>query len=330
MEVAAENEIIEQVQKETKDENITCTEIRDPYGFIYITTNLQNGKRYLGQRKFSKGWQKYLGSGSVFRKALNKAKENGHIDNFRRDIIAICYSKNELNQMEYDLSTFLDVVESESWYNLVFGGGATCGWKHTDEAKKKMSDNHYDCNGDKNPNYNNHKLAGENNPFYGRQHTAETKEKISKANKNPSDETRKKMSESARGKVLSQETRDKISAAESGEKHWNYGQKMKDSVKEALAAARREKCSGIQNCNAHHVYCINYDQIFGTISEASKETDVDRNGISACCQGKYKSAGKDKSTGEKLRWLYIEDAISLEYVTQKQLEKYLNQKEIDT
>lgn len=29
--------------------------IKEPYGFIYITVNMINGKRYIGQRKFSKG-----------------------------------------------------------------------------------------------------------------------------------------------------------------------------------------------------------------------------------------------------------------------------------
>lgn len=31
-------------------------EIINPYGFIYITTNMINGKRYIGQRKFTQGW----------------------------------------------------------------------------------------------------------------------------------------------------------------------------------------------------------------------------------------------------------------------------------
>lgn len=32
----------------------------NPYGFVYITTNLLNGKRYIGKRKFSKNWKSYL------------------------------------------------------------------------------------------------------------------------------------------------------------------------------------------------------------------------------------------------------------------------------
>lgn len=297
------------------------TEIKDPYGFIYITTNLIDGKRYLGQRKFSNGWQKYLGSGRLLQKAIKKYG----MDNFERQIVYTCDSVDELNSAEYDLSVFFDVVNSDSWYNLVYGGGATNGWTHTDDAKIKMSEKHYDCSGDKNPNYNNHKLSGKNNPFYGKTHSEETKKKISEANKNPSIETRQKMSESAKGKVLSEKTRKKISDAESGEKHWNYGKAMKENVKEALSIARKEKCSGIKNYNAHHVYCVNYDKIFGTVKEASEATGVHRGGITACCQYKYKYAGKDLLTGEKLCWLYVEDAIKQGYITQQQLDDYLNE-----
>ena len=45
IEVVAENEIIKQVQKDTTDEKVTYREIKDPYGFIYITTNLLDNCR---------------------------------------------------------------------------------------------------------------------------------------------------------------------------------------------------------------------------------------------------------------------------------------------
>ena len=52
-------------------------EIENPYGFIYITTNMVNGKRYIGQKKFCDGWKTYLGSGKLLKKAIKKyCKEN--------------------------------------------------------------------------------------------------------------------------------------------------------------------------------------------------------------------------------------------------------------
>ena len=46
--------------------------IQNPYGFIYITTNMVNGKKYLGQKKFNEYWKNYLGSGTIFRRAVDK------------------------------------------------------------------------------------------------------------------------------------------------------------------------------------------------------------------------------------------------------------------
>lgn len=112
-------------------------EIIEPYGFIYITTNIINGKRYLGQKNFDKygDYKNYLGSGVAFEKAVKKYGR----ENFKRDIIIFCYSKEELNKAEYDLSVFFNVVESDDWYNLVLGGGATSGCHLTNETKDKIS-----------------------------------------------------------------------------------------------------------------------------------------------------------------------------------------------
>ena len=74
--------------------------IKDPYGFIYITTNMINGKKYIGQRRFvdygGKKWIDYLGSGKLLKEAINKYGR----DNFYREIVAIAYSKEELNNLE--------------------------------------------------------------------------------------------------------------------------------------------------------------------------------------------------------------------------------------
>ena len=74
-------------------EDIEEVIVEEPYGFIYASTNMCNGKRYLGRRKLSEDWEYYLGSGSIFKKAVKKYGR----ENFVRDIIDIAYSEKELN-----------------------------------------------------------------------------------------------------------------------------------------------------------------------------------------------------------------------------------------
>ena len=74
----------EKIQQDTYDEKEEI-ERQNPFGFIYITTNWINGKRYIGQRKFSDGWTTYLGSGKRFKQALKKYGRK----NFTRLIIDI-------------------------------------------------------------------------------------------------------------------------------------------------------------------------------------------------------------------------------------------------
>ena len=68
------------------------------YGFIYITTNLINGKRYIGQKKYDKEgtWKNYLGSGTYLKRAIEKYGK----DNFSKEIVEECESKEKLDERE--------------------------------------------------------------------------------------------------------------------------------------------------------------------------------------------------------------------------------------
>jgi ribosomal protein S27E len=115
------------------------TDVFNPYGFIYVITNLVNGKRYIGQKKFDNcgRWVKYMGGG----KHLKVAQEKYGLNNFKRDIVYLCYSSDELNQAEYDFVKYFNAVESDSYYNMIDGGNVgvlLCESRKIDENKIKV------------------------------------------------------------------------------------------------------------------------------------------------------------------------------------------------
>lgn len=139
-------------------------EIKEPYGFIYITTNMINGKRYIGQKMFNKGWETYLGSGIHLNNSIGKYGK----DSFYRDIVAITYSKEELNKLEKEYISIYDAVKSEDFYNIAEGGngGITrgIGFKLTEEHKKKVKENHADLSGKNHPKWKDRILYKCDNP----------------------------------------------------------------------------------------------------------------------------------------------------------------------
>ena len=65
------------------------------------------------------------------------------------------------------------------------------------------------------------------------------------------------------------------------------------------------KISGKNNCNSIKVLCITTGKIFDTMREGEKYYNICRGGVSACCKGKTKSAGKLKD-GTRLKWKILE------------------------
>ncbi len=113
-------------------------EIINPWGFIYITTNNVNGKKYIGQKKFIKQWQSYLGSGIALKRAIKKYGR----ENFSREIIAIGYSKDELNELEIGFIKEHNAVSSCDYYNILLGGKCSSpnlGNHMSEESKLKLS-----------------------------------------------------------------------------------------------------------------------------------------------------------------------------------------------
>lgn len=178
---------------------------------VYKTTNLINGKIYIGQD--SKNRRSYIGSG---RSITNAIKKHGK-ENFKKEILKECTSKKEMDIFEIEFIKLYNSSDRKIGYNISLGGGGTLGIKlsqkrkdfiskvnkgkivsqetkdkiskaHTgkkltEEHKKKVSLNHQD-------------VSGKNNPMYGKHHTKESTNKISRLNKGRkhTEEELKKMS----------------------------------------------------------------------------------------------------------------------------------------
>ncbi|MEI5909270.1 hypothetical protein WAK64_19650 [Bacillus spongiae] len=94
-------------------------DLDNKYGFIYITTNLVNGMKYV--RKHSRNDETYLGSGVRLKEAIEKFGEA----NFEREIIAYAYTEEQLNTLEKMYIDTFNAVENPMFYNCAPGGN---GW----------------------------------------------------------------------------------------------------------------------------------------------------------------------------------------------------------
>jgi len=110
------------------------------FGFIYITTNLVNGKKYIGQSSYSSNKKNYyLGSGKYLITAIKKYGK----ENFKRETICNAFTREDLSILETYFISEYNAVEDPMFYNIAAGGYATRGFagkKHTPEFKAKQAE----------------------------------------------------------------------------------------------------------------------------------------------------------------------------------------------
>jgi group I intron endonuclease len=102
---------------------------------IYKTTNLINGKIYIGRD--SKDNSSYIGSGCQFKKAI---KQFGK-ENFKKEIIERCANYDTLCKREEYWIEFFNATNTEIGYNRAkkTGKNFMFGLRQTDEHKRKIS-----------------------------------------------------------------------------------------------------------------------------------------------------------------------------------------------
>ena len=136
------------------------------FGYIYLTTNTINNKKYIGQRrafKCSPEDDDYLGSGTILQRAIKLYGK----ENFTKEILEYCDSLDELNEAEKKWITYYNAVTSNEFYNIASGGLAGDTWTgRSPEDKEEFREKIRESN--KNRDRDPQNISGNNNPAYGK------------------------------------------------------------------------------------------------------------------------------------------------------------------
>lgn len=149
------------------------------YGYVYLTTNLINNKKYIGMHKAAHFDTNYKGSGIL----ISEAFEKYGWDNFTCEVLKWCDTQLELRDSEKYFIEMYNALEDPNYYNIAAGGAGgdifnhlppekQLNWReHTSQALmgKPKSEVHRkkiqlaafknDRSGENNPMWGKHRLA---------------------------------------------------------------------------------------------------------------------------------------------------------------------------
>ena len=250
--------------------------------YVYKTTNKENGKYYVGVHK-SENIQNdsYLGSGYILAKAIEKYGK----ESFTREILFEFETPEEAFEKEREIVNE-EFVKNDQTYNIALGGHGgklteinpffgkhhseetkeilrqkSTGRIHSEESREKISNSmleYYDSLSEEEWEELSKNVSGENNPFFGKTHSDETKEYLKTINtgRTHTEETKLKMSENSANKGVpkSEEFKDHLSKLFKGRTNeWNQvtnrnPEKIRKTAEKHRGMKRSEEaCKNISN-----------------------------------------------------------------------------------
>ena len=250
--------------------------INKTYLFIYKTTNMINGKYYIGQHKTNNIEDNYLGSGYALIRAIKKYGKH----NFKREIIAFANSQEELNELENSILN--NHYQDDDCYNLIAGGNCT---GYSEETRRKMSES-----------AKNRIVSKETREIHSKQskkmwenpeHRRKMSQKMKQHYQNV--EERKKTGERSKEFYknhpdIQQKCIDAMHKA--SRKYWsdeNNRKKFGESIKGEKHPQYGSKCK-----RARKVYCITTNEYFDCIADAARKYHVCDSAIVDNCKQKVK------------------------------------------
>lgn len=261
------------------------------YHYVYLITNIQTGKKYIGKHSTENLQDGYLGSGVIIQKILSSGKK----DILKKEILQFYNTEDQAYKGQAFYITQYNAVKDENFYNLCEGGK---NHPMTQEIKKKI--------GEKAKQRLENK---ENHPMYNKHHSEKTKQKISNTVK---EKYQNGYINPNKGKTLSQEQKEHL-------REIRLGTKLSEETKEKISASVKEKFKqhpelkekivhyGKENGFSKQVKCLNTGEIFECVRAAMEWCGLKGSGdIGRQIKGKAKTAGKHPITKEPLKWEWVE------------------------
>jgi group I intron endonuclease len=298
--------------KDLVDDRIEEDSIKeDKRWCVYCHRNVHNDKRYIGitSQDVNKRWgvngSNYLEKRNghyahpVFAHALLKYsswnEDWEHIilyDNMSeaqaKDVEKLLIANYKTNVYRYHNPTY--------GYNCTDGGDGTCGTHLSEDTRMRISEH---TKGENNPMYG---VCGSDHPMFGRQHSEESKQKMSK---------------NRSGKLVGKDN-PMYGVKRYGEDNPMY------NVKRYGVDNPNYGNIGIKNKASVIRYCLELNEFFCGAKEVERCLGIPMSSVAKACRKVYQTAGRHPETGDGLHWFYVEEAIANGYITKQDLDNYLN------
>jgi len=249
-------------------------------GFIYKITNKITGKCYVGetvQPDPENRWKRHIQNmkRDIGCPALTAAMKKHGVDNFKFEIIIICFDEDVMRYEKEYIQKYNSIVPNG--YNILPGGQigeSRLGTKHTEETKKKISEGL--------------RIYSRNNPNHYESFRGKHQEAIKGINYSSAIRNSQKFKEASERRRLNGDSNERRTKVREGLiRYYSNNEGNTDNIEKHREAMKKAAGKSVVQYNKANVIIAEY----GSIAEAARQTDIMKANIQHALSGRANTAG---------------------------------------